>query len=309
MFAIAVGIGILTSVQSRVNGGLSVLLGNGLQAALVSYSVGLIIMLGFLCVLPTMRLGLIRVFSALRKGQLPWWQILGGVIGGFFVAAQSTTVPVLGVAIFAVAVVAGQSTSSLLVDRVGLGSANLRPFTARRAFAALLAVIAVAVAASDRFTDIGPTSLTVIVPAFVAGLLIAVQQSINATVGIVSRSSLSATGLNSALGTVFLIFSFFISVLFFKQPATPLLFDSGWIYLGGAIGLISIGGAVWAVPKLGILSFTLLLIAGQLIGALFLDFFLPSGGYRVTWAEVVGILMTFLAVSLSTRDPIRTGQV
>ena len=54
--------------------------------------------------------------------------------------------PSLGVAVFTVAVVAGQSSNSLIVDRMGLGPAGKQAITRSRVISAVLAVVAVTVA-------------------------------------------------------------------------------------------------------------------------------------------------------------------
>ena len=90
MFAIfAVLIGVVVAIQSRINGQLSADLNNGLAAALVSFLTGLtlvsILVFGF----KLERDALFRIFTAIRNKQLVTWEIMGGVLGGFFVAAQS----------------------------------------------------------------------------------------------------------------------------------------------------------------------------------------------------------------------------
>ena len=115
MFAIfAVLIGVVVAIQSRINGQLSADLNNGLAAALVSFLTGLamvsILVFGF----KRERDALYRIFSAIKSKDLVTWEVMGGVLGGFFVAAQSAVVPQIGVALFTISVVAGQTVSSLL---------------------------------------------------------------------------------------------------------------------------------------------------------------------------------------------------
>ena len=59
--------------------------------------------------------------AAARAGALRPWQLLGGVAGASLVASQGITVGTIGVALFVVAVVAGQTSSGLAVDHAGLG--------------------------------------------------------------------------------------------------------------------------------------------------------------------------------------------
>ena len=121
VFALICGAGV--AVQSRINGELGQQLGDGFVAATISFGSGLLILLVALAIAPSGRRGLGRVASALRARSLPWWYVLGGSAGAFLVLSQGLTAAVLGVALFTVAIVAGQTVSGLVLDRIGLGPA------------------------------------------------------------------------------------------------------------------------------------------------------------------------------------------
>ena len=78
---------------------------------------------------PRLRHGVVTGVRAYRSGDLVWWQFLGGLGGALIIAGQSIVVPILGVALFTVAVIAGQTANSLVVDRAGLGPAGRQPIT------------------------------------------------------------------------------------------------------------------------------------------------------------------------------------
>ncbi len=61
----------------------------------------------------------------------------------------------LGVALFTVATVTGQTLSGLLVDRMGIGPAGKRSITGIRVIGSILTVAAVAWAVSPRFSGAG----------------------------------------------------------------------------------------------------------------------------------------------------------
>ena len=52
---------------------------------------------------------------------MPRWYLMAGAFGACFALAQSTTALVIGVAVFTVAAVTGQTLSGVLVDAVGFG--------------------------------------------------------------------------------------------------------------------------------------------------------------------------------------------
>lgn len=296
--AASFAVGLLSAVQARVNGQLAIVLGNGLEAAVYSFGSGLIVLTVIVLVVPSIRAGVVRVPRAIRAGELKWWQALGGILGGFFVGAQTAAVPLVGVAVFTVAVVAGQSTNSIVVDRIGLGPAGVQRITLRRVLSAVIAVVAVTVAVSHRLTapDFAPWAVTL---AFVAGLLIAVQQAINGRTARAAGNPMSATFLNFMFGTLALGIAFGIAWAFAGHAPTSLPPGPWWLYTGGLIGIVFIAGAAWAVPIVGVLQFALLTIAGQLSGALLLDVVAPTAATAVAPTLVIGVVLAFVAVAVS----------
>jgi transporter family-2 protein len=290
----------MTAVQARVNGQLAVELGDGLEAAVYSFGSGLLLLAVIVALVPSVRRGVGRVPQAVRSGDLKWWQTLGGVLGGFFVGVQTATVPLIGVAIFTVAVVAGQSVSSLFVDRFGLGPAGVQHFTGPRIASGVIAVIAVAIAVSSRVSEVDFSPLSVVM-AFVAGLMIAVQQAINGRTSRVAGSPMSAAFFNFLLGTGALLAGFLVRWALTGTGVTPLPTGPWWIYFGGAIGVVFIAIAAWAVPLVGVLLFALVTIAGQLSGALLLDVVAPTAGTRVGLNLVLGVLLAFVAIAVAVR--------
>jgi transporter family-2 protein len=297
--AAALIVGILIALQARINGQLSTEVGSGLQAALISFGSGLVVLSAIALLLPRVRAGFGELRTAVRTGSLPVWQLFGGLIGGFFVAVQSATVPVIGVAIFTVAVVAGQSANSLIVDRIGLGPAGKQPINRWRVTSALLAIIAVVLAVSDRLT--ATTAIIPVVFALLAGVLIAVQQAINGRVSRAAGSPTTAAWVNFMFGSLGLGAALGVAVAFLGAPLEGLPSGPWWIYAGGVIGVIFIAMAAWLVPIIGVLLFALVSIAGQLIGSLALDLLLPTEGSQVTATLIAGLALALLAVLIAAR--------
>lgn len=292
--------GTMSAVQSRVNGQLALEVGSGLEAAFFSLASGLLVVFVIALTRPSIRRGVKRVGAAVRARELAWWQVLGGFLGAYFIAVQSATVPVLGVAIFMVAIVAGQSGNSLVVDRLGLGPAGVQSISPARLTSAVLAVVAVIVAVSGRLVGSDPAILPLLF-ALSAGILVAVQSAINGRVARAADNALSATLLNFLLGSVALGLIFGVVVAARGTTPGALLGAPWWAYLGGVIGVFFVVIAVWAVPRIGVLIFTLASIAGQLFGALGLDISIPTPGSQVTTELVLGVMIAFIAVVIAAR--------
>ena len=294
----ALGVGALTAVQSRVNGELASVTQSGLQAAIVSFGTGWILLTVLLVASPGVRRGLGSVRASLRTGSLRWWQVIGGLLGGFFVAVQSATVPLIGVAVFTVAVVAGQVSNSIVVDRLGLGPAGRQAITPARVVSALLAIAAVVVAVSDRLGVGAAGSTLAVVAALIAGLVIAVQQAINGRVGAAAGNAWTAAWVNFTLGTVMLGAVLGLAWAFTEFDPGSLPAGPWWLYIGGTIGVLFIAAAAWVVQRLGVLLFALLTITGQLTGAVLLDWLAPADGVTFHVTLIIGVLLAGVAVAI-----------
>ncbi|MEQ4519025.1 DMT family transporter [Pseudarthrobacter sp. B907] len=304
---LAVSAGLLVPVQGRINGALGTVLADGLAAAVVSFSTGLVLMIAISLLLPKGRAGLAQVLPALRERRFPRYYVLAGGIGALFVFAQSFTVGLLGVALFTVAAVTGQTLSGLLVDRMGIGPAGKRPITGIRVLGSVLTVAAVAWAVSPRFASGGADGsgasdpmalvLPVLLPVL-AGFLMSFQQAMNGTATVHYRTPITATLVNFVAGSIVLWLAWLIKL----AAAGPghALPGEWWYYLGGPMGCVFIAVAAFLVRSLGVLVTGLGMIAGQLLGSLALDLALPAPGTVVALPTVVGTLLTLAAIVLAS---------
>jgi len=324
-----VAVGVLVAVQSRVNGELAMAfvpgafvpaggggwrgpasdrVAAGLDAAVLSFGIGWLILVVGALVTPRGRRGLRAVLSALRHGRLRWWQTVGGMGGAAFVAAQGIAVPVLGVAMFTVAGVAGVTVGGLLVDRLGLSPNGARPFTTRRVVGCLLAVLGVALSVSSSLAGGVGRGAGVLVFALVVGLSLAVgagtsaQQAVNGHVALRAGSAWTAGVVNFTAGLALLLPARLLLVG--TVPPAPLP-TAWWSYLSGPIGLSFIILAALLVRTLGVLLLGLGNTAGQLVGSITLDQLLPTGAGRPGPVELAAAALIFAAVLLAASRPRR----
>ena len=296
----AVATGLFIPIQGRINGALGAALGDGIGAAVVSFSTGLLVMTVISLALPRGRAGLARILPAVRERQFPPYYVLAGCIGALFVFAQSFTVGLLGVALFTVAAVTGQTLSGLLVDRMGIGPAGKRPITGIRVLGSVLTVAAVAWAVSPRFSA-GESALQLLVPVMLpllAGFLMSFQQAMNGTATVHYGTPIAATLVNFIAGAALLWVAWLIK-LAVAGAGNPLP-AQWWYYLGGPLGCIFIGIGALLVRSLGVLVTGLGMIAGQLLGSLGLDLILPVPGTVIALPTVLGTILTLGAIVLAT---------
>jgi bacterial/archaeal transporter family-2 protein len=271
LFSVVAGVGV--AMQSRVNGELGSALNNGALAALVSFGSGLILLLLALVVWRPGRVGLSQVRVAVKQRTLPWWAILGGLAGGFFVLSQGLVGGIIGVALFSVAVVTGQTLGSVVIDSKGLFGASKMPLTLPRIIGSLVVLSGVIVAASVWSEGSVALGWPMLLP-LIAGFAVGWQQAVNGRVRRVAGSSLTATVLNFFFGTLALFAVFLVSLPFVALPGVwP---GQWWLYSGGLLGAGFIAIQAFAVNRIGVLALGVSLVVGQIIGALALDWFVPS---------------------------------
>jgi bacterial/archaeal transporter family-2 protein len=303
LVALGVVCGAGVATQSRINGQLGSLIHDGFAAAVISFGSGLVIILIGLIFLPRGRRGVVRVATAVRQRDIPFWHLLGGAAGAFLVLSQGLVAATLGVALFSVGIVAGQTIGGTVVDRRGLGTMPARALTVQRVVGSVLALLAVILAASTQVSTSVPVWMLVL--PFLAGLLQSLQQAVNGQVRAVSESVATATLGNFIVGTVVLVAAFVIHSAIAgwptRLPAEP------WLYLGGAIGVIFIAVSAAIVRSIGVLLLSLATIAGQLVTSLLLDLFAPTSREGVTLATILGTTLTLVAVVIATL-PSRTAR-
>ena len=127
---VLVGLGIvcgaLMAAQGAINGRLAMGIGGPLQAALISFSVGCIALIG-------VNLAMGNRFALAGGGtSLPWWVWIGGILGAIGVASAALAVPKIGVAAWVAAFIAGQLGAAVLYDQFGAFGQAVRPATPLR---------------------------------------------------------------------------------------------------------------------------------------------------------------------------------
>lgn len=291
----AVG-GVALAVQGRVNGQLGHVMHDGVFAALISFGIGTVLLVVAVSITPSARAGLVRLRTSVRGGRLRAWQCLGGACGAFLVTSQGFTVSILGVAVFTIAVVAGQVVASLAVDRAGLGPGPAQPVTPPRAVGALLAVVAVVIAVSDHAGIEAGGLWWALLPA-VAGLGLAWQAAVNGLVRVESANVVVPTLVNFSVGTGALVLAALVDLAATGAPDAPP--GEWWYYVGGPLGMVTILTAVSAVRFTGVLLLGLSSVAGQLVGAVLLDVFAPPAGAGLSTASLIGAAVTMVAVGVA----------
>jgi transporter family-2 protein len=287
--------GAMIALQARANGELSHRLDNGLQAALVSFGSGLIIIFVITLFNSKIKEGIKKLRQSVDNKEIARWKLFAGALGGSFVAIQSQIVPLIGVAIFSVASIAGQTAMSLIVDRIGLTGGGKKLISPRRVLAAFLTVLAVLVSVWDRI-DAKNLSMFAVIVGITGGAIVGVQRALNGQINEHSQQSFTTSLVNFTTGTVFLLILIVVGLILDGNELSALPSGPWWIYTGGIIGVIYIAFTSTIVQHLGVLTFTLFSVGGQLVASLVIDLISPTDGVSVSAYLVTGIVMTYAGV-------------
>lgn len=299
--ALSVVAGALMAIQSRANGELAHRLGDAFTGSALSFGIGLLPLLIAITVWKPGRVGVVRIVRAVRTHAMPWWMVCGGLVGASFVISQSLVVATLGVALFTVATVGGQTVGGAFMDKTRVVPGGPHALTPPRVIGALLAVLAVGVTQSTGLRSDVPLWM-LLLPVLV-GFAQGWQQAVNARVRVVSESAFTATFLNFTTGLVLLFTTAAIQGIVVGFPEEfP---TEWWLYTGGVVGIVFAGLAPIAVHAVGALLYTLAAIAGQLGTALLLDVLRPDAT-PLPATTILGVILALLAVvvgSIRKRPP------
>lgn len=294
--------GVAIPLQGRINAALGAELEDPYLAALISFAGGLLVIGAIAGGTARGRQTMRRVPAALRDGTVKWWYLLVGLAGAYFVLAQTLTIGLIGVAVFTVAVVTGQTVGGLLWDRIGLGPAGRIRLTPLRLLSATLTVLAVAWAVSPQLggAQRGIELLLLVVIPFSGGFVNSAQQALNGRQTAAYRSPVPSTVFNFLSGTAVLLVVWVAALGGGAARAPDGLPGQWWLYLGGPLGVVFIGLGALLVTRVGVLIAAMGMIAGQLLGSLLLDVVAPAPGSVVSTATVLGTLLTLGAVVLAS---------
>jgi bacterial/archaeal transporter family-2 protein len=110
---LGVGAGCLVGMQAPINSRLGKTVGS-VQAASFSFLVGTVVLL-VIVVFVHGGLGNLG-----RVGQVPWWALVGGLLGAVYVTVALVAVRTLGASGLTAVVITGQLAISVAIDRFGL---------------------------------------------------------------------------------------------------------------------------------------------------------------------------------------------
>jgi transporter family-2 protein len=271
--------------------------GGEYTAGLFTVSTGALVLVVALALSRDARRGFATVAIDVRSRVLPWWALLGGVGGSFFLIVQGAAAGPLGLAVYTMAVVAGQVIGGLLFDSFGLAGGPPTKPSILRAVGSLATIAAVAWSVLPRGEIRIDVWLALL--ALGAGVVIAFVNGVNGRVQLSAGHVLVPALMSHAIGVVLIFFLWLVMVPGAGEAVT--LPQEPWLYAGGLIGAITMAIATAFVGVLGVLLLGLAMVSGQLVGALSIDLAMPPEG-GVQPSTVLGVVLTLGAVAITYLD-------
>lgn len=298
----AVSVGVLTAVQARINGQLGVRLEHAMVAAVISFGSGLLLIALVSVLTPGGRRGAVLLSRGIRERSIPWWMLVGGAAGALTVGTQAVAVGIVGVSLFTVGIVAGQTVGGLILDRVGYGPGGVVAVTVPRLVGGALALAAVGVVLISGDGLAGVPVWMVVLPV-VVGAGLAWQQATNGRLRVRVGTPVTATLVNFTLGTAILAMLAVVVTIVDGPPAA--LPSEPWLYLGGALGVAYIMLSAALVARTGVLLFGLAAVSGQLLASLALDVLWPAPAGPGVVIEAVTVVIGLASVFVAAFWPVR----
>ena len=145
-----------------------------------------------------------------------------------------------------------------------------------------------------------PSLLAMIAVVF-GGAATALQAPTNAKMMTAVGSPVNAAFVSFAVGTAALGI---LAVFFQARPDMVAARNLPWYaWVGGLYGAIFVVAAAWGVPRLGVATTIILMVAGQLLLSVALDHFGAMGMPKqpISWGRVAGVLMVVGGVLMVRR--------
>ncbi|EMW0955678.1 TPA: DMT family transporter [Citrobacter freundii] len=297
--------GMLSPMQSAVNGQLGHWLQDGNACAVISFASGLVVMFFIIIARKETRQQFASIPALIKTRKIPLWNWFAGLCGAMVVFSEGASASALGVATFQTALISALLLSGLLCDRFGVGVDEKKYFTPWRVTGALFAVIATVFVVSPQWHSTSFILLAIL--PFLAGLLAGWQPAGNAKVAEATGSMLVSITWNFIVG--FCVLGAALAIRVTLGHVTVQLPDTWWMYLGGPLGLLSIGLMAILVRGLGLLMLGVASTAGQLLGSVLIDELIPSLGNTVYLVTIIGTLFALVGAIVTTIPEYRASKM
>jgi len=294
--ALAILVGAAIPIQTGINTRLARHLGVTLLSSAVSFAIGTIGLVLAVALTGT------RLPIAATAASQPWWVWIGGVCGLVFLTMNMVLMPRIGASATVILPLFGQVLGGLAIDALGAFDTTSRPLTIGRVLGVVLVAIgALFVNWRRRVAGAAPA-----IPAWQtavlwtsgvgAGVLGAVQATVNGRLGQVMGSALAAALVSFAVGLIGLVIINLVARNRPRLEGRP----PWWSLSGGLIGAVFVLSIAYVTPLLGTSLAVSAALLGQVVGGLAIDHFglFGAGRRHLNPRRLVGAVLVLAGVAL-----------
>ena len=296
VYLVIIGIlGALAPVQTSSNSRAQDFLRSPIVSSLCSFLVGTLALL-LITAMAEHGLGI----RGDHLSELPWWVWCGGAAGVIGITANILLFPRLGSMQTVLMPMVGQIITGLLVDSFGLFRSPVYPISLLRllGFAAVLVGVFYVVSHKGKHFRRKDTLVWQLF-GNLSGAILAMQPAINAQLAIGIGSSLMASLISFACGTVLLL----LFACCFRQHRSNIMriFTEKrplWTWAGGLLGVCFVVGQTILVQHVGVGLLTILNIFGMLVASVFIDHYGLLGAERrpITPKKFFGLVLVLAGI-------------
>ena len=143
-----------------------------------------------------------------------------------------------------------------------------------------------------------------LIPLFIAagvGLAMATQTAVNSQLRQYLNSPIQAAFFSFLVGTICLAIMMLV-MMWNGSALKPTLSQLNeipvWLWVGGLLGVYAVTASIYTAPKLGFLTFTGLVLFGQVIMSMLLDHFGLIGVEKnpVNWQRLLGAILIAIGI-------------
>jgi len=301
LLAVVCGVGLVA--QAGINARLGEILGHPLRAASASFLTGI-----FVLIPPAVASGaplhteaMPEIYRLLKHDKTELLMFCGGPLGAFFVASGVLLSPLIGFAMFFVAVVTGQLVMSLVYDKIGFYHTEKQSVGTLQSVGVVLAIGGAVIFQGDQLTNSKGVSAEFTIVGVVAGALLIIQSSFNKRLSKVLRSPWRGALISFIIGSLALLSAAAIETVVSNRSLSFHEVGQWWMWFGGPIGAAVLGLAFILVPgEIGFVLTFASVVLGELVGGLVLDHLdaLGLGKRPATPLRVTGIITVLIAMGL-----------
>lgn len=293
-YLIVIAMGMLVPVQTAANGRLRGRVQSAWVATLISFAVSSFVLAG-----AGAMAGMPLLPTSAQVGVAPWWSWSGGLVALLTITAYMYLFRELGMLQATILPIVGQLMFSLVIDHFGMFHTAQIALTPLRTLASLLLLsgAALAIMRQGQQRD-AARAYKLRIAAWQAlgvgcGCLLASMGAIYGSLGQALGSATQASACSFVIATATMLLCCTVTG---QVGAVLRAFnrqDPWWMWLGGIVGAVSVCSTAWLLPQLGAGVFFMLLLIGQIVQGLCMEWRGWLGAVRrhISAAQIAGVLL------------------